>query len=67
MDDFLNELKSKNKEFSDDYMKKIQEYYKKLLNNPAELQNTLNNLQNEKGGIDSEGGITIVPDKSPSS
>ena len=63
MDDFLNELKSKNKEFSDDYMKKIQEYYKKLLNNPAELQNTLNNLQNEKGGIDSEGGITIVPDK----
>lgn len=63
MDDFLNELKSKNKEFSDDYMKKIQEYYKKLLNNPAELQNTLNNLQNGKGGIDSEGGITIVPDK----
>ena len=62
MDDFIKELKSKNQEFSDDYIKKMQEYYKKLLNNPAELQNTLNQLQG-KGGIDNEGGITIIPDK----
>ena len=60
MDDFLNELKAKNKEFSDEYVNMMKQYYAKLMNNPVELQNQLNNLKN---GIDPEGGITITPDK----
>ena len=62
MDDFLKELKSKNKEFSDEYVNMMKQYYQKLMNNPQELQNTINNLKNAQNGIDPEGGITIVPD-----
>lgn len=62
-DDFLKELKSKNKEFSDDYVNIIKQYYQKLMNNPAELQNTLNQLKGGKDQVDSEGGITITPDE----
>jgi hypothetical protein len=62
MDDFLKELKSKNKEFSDEYVNMMKQYYQKLMNNPAELQNTLNNLKNGQNGIDPEGGITITPE-----
>ena len=61
MDDFIKDLKSKNKEFSDEYIEMMKAYYQKLMNNPSELQNTLNSLKNSN--IDSEGGITIVPDK----
>jgi hypothetical protein len=66
MDDFLNQLKTSNKNFSEDYQKMIGEYYKKLMNNPAELQNVLNMLgqgQGKQNGVDNEGGITITPDK----
>ena len=63
MDDFLKELKSKNKEFSDDYVNIIKQYYQKLMNNPAELQNTLNQLKGGKDQVDAEGGITITPDE----
>ena len=63
MDDFLKELKSKNKEFSDDYVNMMKQYYQKLMNNPAELQNTLNQLKGGKDQVDSEGGITITPDE----
>ena len=62
-DDFLKELKSKNKEFSDDYVNIIKQYYQKLMNNPAELQNTLNQLKGGKDQVDAEGGITITPDE----
>ena len=61
MDDFIKELKSKNKEFSDEYIEVMKAYYQKLMNNPSELQNTLNSLKNSN--VDAEGGITIVPDK----
>ena len=61
MDDFIKDLKSKNKEFSDEYIEMMKAYYQKLMNNPSELQNTLNSLKNSN--IDSEGGITITPDK----
>ena len=63
MDDFLKELKSKNKEFSDDYVNMMKQYYQKLMNNPTELQNTLNQLKGGKDQIDAEGGITITPDE----
>ena len=63
MDDFLKELKSKNKEFSDDYVNMMKQYYQKLMNNPTELQNTLNQLKEGKDQIDAEGGITITPDE----
>ena len=62
MDDFINELKMKNSQFSEEYINMMKQYYQKLMNNPAELQNTLNNLKNAQNGIDPEGGITIVPD-----
>jgi hypothetical protein len=62
MDDFINELKMKNNQFSEEYVNMMKQYYQKLMNNPAELQNTLNNLKNSQNGIDAEGGITIVPD-----
>ena len=62
MDDFINELKMKNSQFSEEYVNMMKQYYQKLMNNPAELQNTLNNLKNAQNGIDPEGGITIVPD-----
>ena len=53
MDDFLKELKSKNKEFSDEYVNMMKQYYQKLMNNPTELQNTLNQLKGGKDKIDS--------------
>ena len=62
MDDFINELKQKNKDFSEEYITMMKQYYQKLMNNPAELQNTLNNLKNSQNGIDPEGGITITPE-----
>ena len=62
MDDFINELKMKNNQFSEEYVNMMKQYYQKLMNNPAELQNTLNNLKNAQNGIDPEGGITITPD-----
>ena len=62
MDDFINELKQKNKDFSEEYINMMKHYYQKLMNNPAELQNTLNNLKNGQNGIDPEGGITITPE-----
>ena len=62
MDDFINELKQKNKDFSDEYVNMMKQYYQKLMNNPAELQNTLNNLKSGKNGIDPDGGITITPE-----
>ena len=62
MDDFINELKQKNKDFSEEYITMMKQYYQKLMNNPAELQNTLNNLKNGQKGIDPEGGITITPE-----
>ena len=62
MDDFINELKQKNKDFSEEYITMMKQYYQKLMNNPAELQNTLNNLKNGQNGIDAEGGITITPE-----
>jgi hypothetical protein len=62
MEDFINELKMKNNQFSEEYVNMMKQYYQKLMNNPAELQNTLNNLKNSQNGIDAEGGITIVPD-----
>jgi hypothetical protein len=62
MDDFINELKMKNSQFSEEYVNMMKQYYQKLMNNPAELQNTINNLKNAQNGIDPEGGITIVPD-----
>ena len=62
MDDFINELKQKNKDFSEEYITMMKQYYQKLMNNPAELQNTLNNLKNGQNGIDPEGGITITPE-----
>ena len=62
MDDFINELKQKNKDFSEEYINMMKQYYQKLMNNPAELQNTLNNLKNGQNGIDPEGGITITPE-----
>ena len=62
MDDFINELKMKNNQFSEEYINMMKQYYQKLMNNPQELQNTLNNLKNAQNGIDPEGGITIVPD-----
>ena len=62
MDDFINELKMKNNQFSEEYINMMKQYYQKLMNNPQELQNTINNLKNAEKGIDPEGGITIVPD-----
>ena len=62
MDDFINELKQKNKDFSEEYINMMKQYYQKLMNNPAELQNTLNNLKSGKNGIDPDGGITITPE-----
>ena len=62
MDDFINELKTKNNQFSEEYINMMKQYYQKLMNNPQELQNTINNLKNAENGIDPEGGITIVPD-----
>ena len=62
MDDFINELKMKNNQFSEEYVNMMKQYYQKLMNNPQELQNTINNLKNAQNGIDPEGGITIVPD-----
>ena len=62
MEDFINELKQKNKDFSEEYINMMKQYYQKLMNNPAELQNTLNNLKNGQNGIDPEGGITITPE-----
>ena len=62
MDDFINELKQKNKDFSDEYVNMMKQYYQKLMNNPTELQNTLNNLKSGKNGIDPDGGITITPE-----
>ena len=62
MDDFINELKQKNKDFSDEYVNMMKQYYQKLMKNPAELQNTLNNLKSGKNGIDPDGGITITPE-----
>ena len=62
MDDFINELKQKNKDFSEEYINMMKQYYQKLMNNPAELQNTLNNLKSGQSGIDAEGGITITPE-----
>ena len=62
MDDFINELKMKNNQFSEEYINMMKQYYQKLMNNPQELQNTINNLKNAENGIDPEGGITIVPD-----
>ena len=62
MDDFINELKMKNNQFSAEYINMMKQYYQKLMNNPQELQNTINNLKNAENGIDPEGGITIVPD-----
>ena len=62
MDDFINELKQKNKDFSEEYINMMKQYYQKLMNNPAELQNTLNNLKSGQTGIDPEGGITITPE-----
>ena len=62
MDDFINELKMKNNQLSEEYVSMMKQYYQKLMNNPAELQNTLNNLKNSQNGIDAEGGITITPD-----
>ena len=62
MDDFINELKMKNNQFSEEYINMMKQYYQKLMNNPQELQNTINNLKNAQNGIDPEGGITIVPD-----
>ena len=62
MDDFINELKMKNNQLSEEYVSMMKQYYQKLMNNPAELQNTLNNLKNAQNGIDPEGGITITPD-----
>ncbi len=62
MDDFINELKMKNNQFSEEYVNMMKQYYQKLMNNPQELQNTINNLKNAENGIDPEGGITIVPD-----
>ena len=61
MDDFINELKQKNKDFSEEYITMMKQYYQKLMNNPAELENTLNNLKSGQSGIDPEGGITITP------
>ena len=62
MDDFIKELKSKNNQFSEEYIEMMKQYYQKLLNNPQDLQNTINSLKNTKPGIDHEGGITITPD-----
>ena len=62
MDDFINELKQKNKDFSEEYINMMKQYYQKLMNNPAELQNTLNKLKSGQSGIDAEGGITITPE-----
>ena len=62
MDDFINELKMKNNQFSEEYINMMKQYYQKLMNNPQELQNTINNLKNAENGIDPEGGINIVPD-----
>ena len=62
MDDFINGLKQKNKDFSEEYINMMKQYYQKLMNNPAELQNTLNNLKSGQSGIDAEGGITITPE-----
>ena len=62
MDDFINELKQKNKDFSEEYITMMKQYYQKLMNNPAELENTLNNLKSGQSGIDPEGGITITPE-----
>ena len=62
MDDFINELKQKNKDFSEEYITMMKQYYQKLMNNPAELQNTLNNLKSGQNGIDPDGGITITPE-----
>ena len=62
MDVFINELKQKNKDFSEEYINMMKQYYQKLMNNPAELQNTLNNLKSGQSGIDAEGGITITPE-----
>ena len=62
MDDFINELKQKNNQFSEEYINMMKQYYQKLMNNPQELQNTINNLKNAGNGIDPDGGITIVPD-----
>ena len=45
MDDFIKDLKSKNKEFSDEYIEMMKAYYQKLMNNPSELQNTPNPLK----------------------
>lgn len=61
MDDFFKDLKSKNKEFSDEYVEEMKKYYQKLLQNPAQLANQLN--PTGKNEIDSEGGITIIPEK----
>ena len=63
MDDFINELKQKNKDFSEEYITMMKQYYQKLMNNPTELQNTLNQLKGGKDQIDAEGGITITPDE----
>jgi hypothetical protein len=35
MDDFINELKQKNKDFSEEYITMMKQYYQKLMNNPA--------------------------------
>lgn len=61
MDDFIKELKSKNNQFSEEYINMMKQYYQKLLNNPQDLENTINSLKGGRG-IDNEGGITIVPD-----
>ncbi len=39
----------------------MKQYYKKLMNN--ELKNTLNQLKGVKDEINSEGGITIIPEE----
>ena len=62
MDDFINELKMKNNQFSEEYVNMMKQYYQKLMNNPQELQNTINNLKSGQNGIDPEGGITITPE-----
>ena len=51
MDDFINELKMNNNQFSEEYINMMKQYYQKLMNNPQELQNTINNLKNAEKGI----------------
>ena len=47
MEDFINELKMKNNQFSEEYVNMMKQYYQKLMNNPQELQNTINNLKKD--------------------